>query len=229
MIDRNQANQTAMLRTLFGHNQSHPEVLAGVTFLQTLTTMLNSSLGNLDLIAADAGVTDGITENKATARREAISFAVPIAAALKAHANFGGDAELRVKVDFSRSDLEGLREENYLPAIEGIATQAQTLAATIAGRGISAAHIASLVMWNGKFRALLSAPQQKQTDITEDTAKYDKLLGETMTLVREQMDPTAEAASLTFPDFFVGYRAARVVIDRPGGLGGPTPPTPPTP
>ena len=216
-----------MLRTMLAHLNTHPEVLTAITFLATLKTTLGSNIVGLDDIAAGAGATEGVTENKDTARREAIRFGVPIAAAVKAQANFVGNAELRVKVNFSRSDLEGLREENYLPVIKGIATEAQALAADLVGRGITAAHLANLVLWNGKFRTLVAAPKTKQSDISENITKYDNLLGETMKLVREQMDPTAQAASLSFPDFYVGYLAARVIIDRAAGFGdAPTSPTP---
>ena len=134
MIDRNQANQTGMLRTVLAHLNTHPEVLTAITFLATLKTMVGTNIEGLDDIAAGAGATEGVTENKDTARREAIRLGVPIAAAVKAQANFVGNAELRVKVDYSKSDLEGFREENYLPIIEGIATEAQALAADLVGR-----------------------------------------------------------------------------------------------
>ncbi len=216
-----------MLRTVSEHMKKHPEVRSDVTLLETLTVALDGGIARIDAAAAKVTTTTGVTENKETARRMAISFAVPIAAAVVAHANLAGDAVLRTKVDYSKSDLAGLREEKYLPAVEGIATEAQAIAADIVGRGIKPAHLAELVKWNAAYRKLVASPSATQTEITEDTLTLANEIDGTMKTVREQMDPTAEAAGLSFPNFTSGYKSARVIIDRPGTQG--TDSVPPTP
>ena len=220
MMDRIQANQVAMLRTVSVHNGKHPEVLADIVMLATLTTELNAGLGRIDTAVAKAGTTVGVTQNKETARRMAISFAVPIAAAVKAEATKTNDAVLRGKVDYSKSDLAGMREEDYMPAAEGIATAAAGLTVQISQRGIKAEHLASLVSWNAAYRNQVAAPSATQTEITEANLTLANEIDGTMAMVREQMDPTAEAASLSFPNFASGYKSARVIIDRPGTQGG---------
>lgn len=215
------------MRTVSGHFKKHRDVLADVTALGTQAAELDAGIKRIDAAAAKAGTTVGVTENKATARRMSISFAVPIAAAVLAEAKKAGDAELRGKVDFSKSDLAGMREEKFMQVVEGIATEAAGLTVEISQRGIKPEHLASLVSWNAEYRKLIAAPSTTQTEISEATLALANEIDTTMKMVREEMDPTAEAASLSWPNFTSGYKSARVIIDRPGTQGGPdVPPTP---
>ena len=116
-----------------------------------------------------------------------------------------------------------------MPAVEGIATAAAGLMAAISLRGIKAAHLADLVKWNAEYRKLVATPSVTQTEITEAILALANEIDGTMKMVREEMDPTADAAALSFPNFTSGYKSARVIIDRPGTQGGPTGPVPPTP
>ena len=82
------------------------------------------------------------------------------------------------------------------------------------------------------FDAAQTAPRQAIVDRKKETELLPPLVSNLLTTLRRRLDRQVIAFKTTQPEFYTGYQAARVIVDRgnPPKKKKPAPtPTPPTP
>lgn len=182
------------------------------------------------LAAAQTADRTGASRDKAGIMESLADALMAVAGALTAYATVGNDQTLAAKVDFSRSTFLRLRDSEISGTAKMIHTEATGRLAALAPYGVTAPMLDGLQDEIDTYEIIVEAPRASvvgrktvTTQIAEEFRKTDLLLENVLDRLMQQFKTTQ-------PGFYRDYFNARIIIDRPGGLGREEqPPQPPTP
>ena len=207
-------NKKRMYDTVLEYLQANPVIVAllaglglSVTAFATIITAIASEMVKID---ADY---NGITINKATARKLLQESTSSIGNAIMAYANTINDDELFASVNKVFSALEKLTEQELIDVCKKIHDIGVEQVANLGTWGITDAILASqLDNWDA-FKALKDKKRQKQTSqsTSQDVAKglfkqADKLLKRTIDKAVFSLEPTQST-------FVINYRKNRKILN----------------
>jgi len=193
---------------------------------------LQTNYGNVTVLAAQADAATGGGGDASSAAETALENAAFILARALAN-NFkkNGDLNNLGKVDVTKTDIVRLRKQVLLDkatAILNLATAAVTDPAA-AGRGVTAARIATLTAAIAAFTNVMNTPRGQ---IVNKSALLREVETDVAALVQLVTDMDDLVLQFTGSDaanrFQEAWKRARFIVDTGGGHSG-TPPTPPTP
>ena len=177
------------------------------------------------------GATGGAGDAKSQAETILENAAFILARALANHFKKTGDLDNLGKVNFTKTDIVRLRNQDLLDqstAIRdlGAATEAEPAAA---GRGVTPARVAALTAAIGGFKTMMNNPRGQivnrstlKKEVATDVAALVSAVTDMDDLVL-QFDGTDAGKR-----FIEAWKRARNIVVSGGGHSG-TPPTPPTP
>jgi hypothetical protein len=88
--------------------------------------------------------------------------------------------------------------------------------------------VTELANLTAQFHDVKSAPRTAIAGRAGETGTLPEEISGTTSLLRNRLDKLMTKFKKSQPEFYAGYRSARVIVDR-GGSGGPTPPAPTPP
>ena len=183
---------------------------------------LQTNYGSVTVLAAQADAATGGGGDASSAAETALeNAAFMLARALANHFKKNGDLDNLGKMDVTKTDIVRLRKQVLLDKATAILTLASAAVSdpAAAGRGVTAARIATLTAAIAAFGKVMNTPRG---EIVNKSA----LLRE----VETDMDDLALQFDGTDAGkrFIQAWKQARIIVDTGGGHSG-TPPTPPTP
>jgi hypothetical protein len=183
---------------------------------------LQTNYGSVTVLAAQADAATGGGGDASSAAETALeNAAFMLARALANHFKKNGDLDNLGKMDVTKTDIVRLRKQVLLDKATAILTLASAAVSdpAAAGRGVTAARIATLTAAIAAFGKVMNTPRG---EIVNKSA----LLRE----VETDMDDLALQFDGTDAGkrFIEAWKRARNIVDTGGGHSG-TPPTPPTP
>ena len=219
-MNRDQLNRTEMFSTVSACMGTNKTLWNGVKAIGDTVADLNDGIGE---ISGSAGKQQtpitGATGAKAQVRHDYEEQILVIASQLSALAEVKSDANLAGQVELTLSALDKLADDDLEETGTRIANLATTHMAALADYGITAADVTALNGFTTQFHGIKTAPREAVVDRSSQT---------TTSLLRNRLDKMLTRFKKSNPEFYAGYLAARVIVER-GGSGGstPTPPTPP--
>jgi hypothetical protein len=216
------------------NSKDYAPVWTGNTPLDFTTDIATLQTGYTAVTAKAAladGASGGAGDAKAQAETALEDAAFILARALANHFKKTGNLDKLAQVDVTKSEIVQLRQQDLLDkttAIRdlGTATMAEPGAA---GRGVTAARIATLTTAINAFTKVMNVPRgqivNRSTllkEVDTDTAALLEQVADLDDLVL-QFDGTDAGKR-----FIEAWKRARIIVDTGGGHSG-TPPTPPTP
>jgi hypothetical protein len=177
------------------------------------------------------GATGGAGDAKALAETILEDAAFKLARALANHFKKTGNLDNLGKVDFTKSDIKKLRNQDLLDQSTalrdlGTATQAEPGAA---GRGVTPARIAALTAALGGFKTVMSLPRGQVVNRSTLKKEVETDVAALVTDVTDMDDLVLQFDGTDAGKRFIeAWKRARNIVDTGGGHSG-TPPTPPTP
>ena len=184
--------------------------------------------------SAALAATGGATDAKTLAETGLEDIAYLVARALAVHFKKTGDLDRRGKVDFSKSDLVRLRHRELIDQAAVIRTLAAAAVAEpgAAGRGVTAARLATLTAAIATFTGLVNEPRgqivNRSTLLKEVETDTAALLED----LRDLDDLALQFSGTLEGDRFVqAWKRARIIVDAGHGPGEEEeePPAPPVP
>jgi hypothetical protein len=195
-------------------------------------TQLQAGYGNVTVLAAQADAATGGGGDASSAAETALENAAFILArALANHFKKNGDLDNLGKVDVTKTDIVRLRKQVLLDKATAILNLASTAVSdpAAAGRGVTAARIATLTAAIAAFGKVMNTPRGQ---IVNKSALLREVETDTAALVQLATDMDDLALQFDGTDagkrFIEAWKRARIIVDTGGGHSG-TPPTPPTP
>jgi len=219
-MNRNQFNRTGMFSTVKSYMESNQSIWSGVKAINESVSALAAGIALIDEKARKQQTTTlGTTEEKATVRLELEEKVLEIADQLSALAVVNKDSKLGAQVELSLSKLDRLPDDTLgeiAKTISGLATENSK---QLSDYGIAAADIKTLVNFTAKFQAVKSSPRMAVAARVSETATLPEMIGSVTSLLRSQLDKQLTKFRKSNPEFYAGYHAARMVMDRGGNSG----------
>jgi hypothetical protein len=176
--------------------------------------------------------TSGAAEEKGQVRLSFEEKTLEVADQLAALAEVKKDPNLAAQVEFTLSSLDKLPDDDLEETGQRVSALATAHLAALADYGVTQADVTELDELTAKFHGVKSGPRMAIAGRAGQTHTLPDLISHTTSILRNRLDKQMTKFRKSHPEFYAGYRSARVIVDR-GGTGGPeqppaTPPTPPS-
>ena len=183
-----------------------------------LTGLKNDFDTVVDAIDASAGEQESarvyLGKNKTTQKRVVAEKTDILNDALEAYAAIEGKAELEQKASKTFSDLYRLRNQDFETVVkETIALLEQHLT-ELEGYGVTAEQITDLKNSFDQFLTLQGQPRQYRIAEKQATTGMSDLFTNATDILNTKMDKLMTRFKRSNTNFFNGYLAARVIVDK---------------
>jgi hypothetical protein len=170
--------------------------------------------GNIATQAQAAGaVITGIAMDKGVSAADLCALAARNAGLIYAYAAKTGNNTLRQAVDFSKSDLQRLKDAELAPVCQNIHDAGVANLAALGDYGVTAAKLAEFQTAINGYLAQIAAPRDAIVDRKVTKANIVELFKQGDFILREVLDKLIEDFADDNPDFVKQYKSARIIID----------------
>lgn len=154
----------------------------------------------------------GITTDKVVALDNLSDSTVDIAGAVYSYAHDRHDNTLMMKVNY-KSRAIGEMTQSEVVAVAGTVLEEalKVPAADLANEGISAEEMTDFQQLIPHFKSIKSSKHEAVIDRSGSTEKINELFKEAGSLLRDKLDRLAAQFKRKDPEFYLKYKAARVV------------------
>jgi hypothetical protein len=177
--------------------------------------------------------TEGVTGEKAQVRDDLEEKLLVIADAIAAFAAKTADPDLAAQVQMTKSSLDGLSDSDLVLAAKRVTDAAEANMAALAPYGVTVSNNDELKGAADLFANKKESPREAIIERKIETLSLPSAIRAVRSIFRNELDKLMTAFKKPQPDFYTGYFAARITIDRaatvPPKKPGPPPTPPPTP
>jgi len=173
--------------------------------------------------------TTGAKQDKRNVRSDFEDEILVVADQLAALGAKNNDATLEAQAHLSLPLLDKLSVDELEATGKRISELATANLAALADYGIAQADITALDGLRTQFGGVKNAPRSAIVDRKKETDIIPGMVTKLRSTLRRQLDRLMTPFKRTNPEFYAGYLAARVIVDKGGGGGKKQPPTPPAP
>lgn len=158
--------------------------------------------------------TTGVTADKDIARNALEEATLAIADQLSALAAKTQDMDLSAQVEMTKSSLDQLLDSDLEQTAERVSSLATTNIAALADYGVTAADVTALDALRTDFAGIKTAPRQATSERVVATATVAAAIRKMRSIFRNELDKMISMFKKTTPDFYNGYFAARVIVNK---------------
>lgn len=217
-MDARSENTLSMFFTTDVKLKDNAALFANIPALANAVARFRGLLTNLKgLVVAQRVSTKGATADKRSALIEMVEAAVAVAGAVAAYASETNNGVLLQKVEVSDSGLRRTRDTEVSAVCQGIHDVATANLAHLADYGVDADVLTDLQGKVGMYDGNISLPTSTKGDKKAAGQALKVTLATTRKVLEGSIDKQMLRFRLSQPDFYNQYRAARVIIDSPGG------------
>ena len=214
-MNQDQINITGMHSTVAGYFDQNTALWSGNKAVSDLVAQLKA---NIAVIAqkrdAQETATDGQAELARQAKHDLETKILEIADQLYALAAKTNDVALEAQSHFTLSLLDGLDPDKLEQTGKDVGALATAKLTALADFGVTAADLTTLGTLTtnfGKVKQVFRTAVSKQAGQTTSLAQA---IAANQSLLRKQLDKVLTKFKTSNPDFYAGYQAARVIVDR---------------
>lgn len=169
----------------------------------------------------------GVRENKDLHREATIQKAEVIANALRSLAALSDDSVLKATMRFQHTQLEKAGATRLIQYLDSIIEAAGNHITQLPDYGVSQPKLDELIELRDQLVYRLGSTRDALVIRKSLTANLDLLVKEIDGLLKNTIDKLVLVLKADFPQFFLQYTAARVVVDHKGKTNKPKNPLPP--
>ncbi len=199
-------------------------VWGGTPGFVTQNSAYNTQLATLQALkTAQAQSILGYATYKGVKENDMIAQTMILVSGLRAHALASGDVILLAEIDFTKTKLEGKRDERVASDCQIVQDRAVIHQAALGGYNVTGVQITEQQTSIGVYSASSQLPTSKEDEKQVYTAGIESTIKQLRaTLVI--LDNIVNTFQPTSPDFYQQYYNSREIVDLGGGGGGGTPP-----
>jgi hypothetical protein len=214
-MTQTQENVTSMMETTLQYLDDNNKVWSGKA---ALVTSVSDAKDAITAIRGAAGKQEaplsGISDEKSQARAALEDLALDIADPVSAYADRSENVSLSADVNVSRSSLDQAQDDNLVQIAERIRDAANTNVGELGDYGVSASDVKALTKAITTFSGMKTAPRTAKATKSGATQSVSSLVRSARSLFRNQIDKLMTPYRRTNAEFYAGYLAARVIVDR---------------
>jgi hypothetical protein len=170
--------------------------------------------------------TTGVTTDKAQARADLEDKTLEIADQVAALAVKNKDNDLAAQVDVTKSSLDRMVDSDLESTAERVGNLASANLAALAPYGVTAADVTTLTALRTAYQNIKTSPREVAAARAAQTASLPQLIANARSIFRNEIDKMVTRFRKTNPDFYNGYFAARVIVNRAASHATPKAATP---
>jgi hypothetical protein len=226
-----QTNQVNMFKAVLAYLNQNNSIWGSMAPFTAAVTSLNDGITGIDETAQNQETPTGDTQDKAEARDALEDVLFLTCQALSVLAHTESDNDLLALVSVTPSTLDKMDAEELSNRAAAVLAKAQAQQTSLAALHVTQTNVLELDTALQNFNATKTGPRTRAAERKAQTQSLAGKIRAVSGILRHQIDPMVNLFRRTNPDFVAGYRAARVIIDRPATrpTAAPTTPTPPTP
>jgi hypothetical protein len=229
-MTQKEENITGMFEATLKFLDQNNQLWSGKTaFSEAVTEAKNGVQAIRQAASTQENVTVGMTDQKTQTRNDLEEQTLEIADQLTALAAKNSDANLAAKVQLSRSSLDQLQDSDLVQTAQQVFELANANVKALQPYGVTVDQVATLKSTTTAFNDLKSSTRSAFAGRTSATASVGDLIRSTRSLFRNQLDKLMTPFRKSTPEFYSGYFAARVIVDRAATHSTTKAPAPPTP
>lgn len=212
---QNEENVTAMFEATLLFLDTHNNTWSAVPALVECVNQANQNVQSIRKMAStQETATTGVSDEKIQHRDELEDLALDVAHALTAFATRTNNSSLSANARFGRRSLDRLQDDDMVQTSQHLYDLANANAEQLQSFGITAEKIAALKEATTKFDQARKTTRAASIGRTSATGSLAELIRATRSIFRNEIDKLITPFRNTAPEFYRGYIAARVIIDR---------------
>lgn len=214
-MDSKQTSKLEMFKAVQTYLDANTAIWSTVPILTGLKNDFDIIIDAIDTAAsAQESARVYLGKNKTTQKRVVAEKTDILNDALEAYAAIEGDAELEQKAAKTFSDLNRLRNQDFETVVkETIALLEQHLT-ELEGYGVTVEQITDLKNSFDQFLSLQGQPRQYRIAEKQATTGMSDLFEQATALLSSKIDKLMTRFKSSNTNFFNGYLAARVIVDK---------------
>jgi hypothetical protein len=218
-MTQDQQNVRTMFDTVLNYLNGKNSIWSGKVAFSDAVTRATAAVGTIDSAAdAQQTPTSGVTQDKEAVRNDLEEETLRIADQLSAYAAKNGKLDLGAQVEMTKSSLDKLLDNDLEQTAERVSTLASANIAALADYDITAANVTALDTLRTNFAGKKTAPRQAQTGRATATTSLEEAIRNARSLFRNELDKLMTNFKKTNLDFYNGYFAARVIVNKAATL-----------
>ncbi len=217
-----------MANTVSSYLDQNQTIWNGNKAVSDTVADLNTAIGTTQAKAEQQLVpTGGAEEEKIHVRHDFEDEILRIGHQLSAMASKNGDDNLVAQTELTEAQLDKMSDEVLENTGQRIVDLATANLTGLADYGIVQADVTGLGSLKTEFHGVKTAPRTAVAGRSGQTKTMPAALKNIKTILRTRLDKQMVMFKKSNPEFYAGYLAARVVVDRGGHSSvSPTPPAP---
>ena len=194
------AKHVAVWTGLVPFKNAHDELKGNVGSIENATQTQETSL-------------KGVALDKRFKKEAMVKKTLEVAQCVYAYAVDQGNLVLREQVDYSRSDLMGVRDAVVAQTCQNIHDLANPIIAALGAYGLVAADLTTQQTAIDAYTATVGSPRAALTVRKGATAEIEALVKDSMKILNNRMDKMMPEFEVSNADFFQEYFDARMIIN----------------
>jgi hypothetical protein len=213
-MDSRQEAKLNMYHAVISHCDANAAIVATVPAFATLLTAFKAKVSSIDSTAAlEAQVISGIATDKKVMRTNLCQQAADIAAVVYSYAVSVANNTLKEEVDFSKSELKDLRDDQLAPTCRNIHDAANDNLVALATYGITAPMLAAFDTLIDDYAAAVPKPRNAAALRKTYASTLKTLYKDSSGMLDDQMDPLAVQFKAANLEFYTTYKNNRITVD----------------
>lgn len=233
-MTQDQDNIRTMFTTTLDYLDTNNSVWSARPAFADAVTRAKAAVAAIDgAVGKQQTPTTGVTGDKAELRNDLEEKLLELADQLAAFAARSGNHDLAAQVEMTKSSLDRQPENDLVQTAERIAGLATTNMAALADFEVTPAEVTALNNARSAFRDEQNAPRNMTAERSAQTQSLPQLIATARSIFRNELDKMMTRFKQSNADFYNGYFAARVIVDRaathktkPAPTPGPAKPNP---
>ncbi|WP_378176693.1 hypothetical protein [Aquimarina sp. SS2-1] len=213
-MNKDQNNKLDMYEAVQTYLDANTDKWNGVPVLITFKNQFSELLSNIrEHQENQEAARVYLGANKTTQKRFVSEKADILNDALEAYAAIEENIELEQKAAKSFSDLNRLRNQDFVTVVTETITLLEQHLEALADYGVTADQITDLKNSFDQFLTLQGQPRQYRIAGKQATLNLAELFENTSSLLSNKMDKVMKRFKRTDANFFNGYQTARIIVN----------------
>ena len=214
-MTQDQENVTSMFETTRDYLETNNSIWPGKGAFKTAVNELKAGIDAIRKAAlTQEAPASGVVEEKALQRAAVENAALEIGDQVAALAAATGDPKLAAEVHVTRSSLDQAQDDNLVQAAERIHKAANDNIAALDEYQITPEQLTAFENATKLFSNNKTAPRTAKATRGGARTTITDLVRTTRSLLRNRLDKLMTPFRTKNPDFYSGYFAARVIVNR---------------
>ncbi len=192
----------------------HNAAWAAVVAFATASTDFNTELEKLlEAVEGQGGDITGAAVDKSQAQDFLVAAMMEVSGPASAYFYVQNDNENAELINFTQSELEGMRDVVLLQAAETLIEKTGPIAVPLVGYGVSALMLTNLGTRRTNFDNKISRPRVKIVERKTHTVNIDAEVKLIDKVLEQRLDNLILGFKTSNPNFVTGYFNARIIVN----------------